>query len=115
MIGSTASSVVIISYLIINNNGINMKYLISSILCFFLLVSTGCSTIGSVWESGKTVVTGTVDAVVAGTSQLVSAVAEDVADTTAFVVDTTAGLVETVADKIDEETDTLQDEESPKE
>ena len=116
MIGSTASSVVIISYLkMINNNGINMKYLISSILCFFLLVSTGCSTIGSVWESGKTVVTGTVDAVVAGTSQLVSAVAEDVADTTAFVVDTTAGLVETVAEKIDEETDELQDEESPKE
>ena len=114
MIGSTASSVVIISYLIINKNGMNMKYLISSILCCFLLVSTGCSTIGAVWESGKTVVTGTVDAVVAGTSQLVGAVAEDVADTTAFVVDTTAGLVETVAQKIDEETDELQDE-SPNE
>ena len=115
MIGSTASSVVIISYLMINNNGKNMKFLITSILCCFLLVSTGCSTIGAVWESGKTVVTGTVDAVVAGTSQLVGAVAEDVADTTAFVVDTTAGLVETVADKIDEETDELQDEASPNE
>ena len=93
----------------------NMKYILTSILCFFLLVSTGCSTIGAVWESGKTVVTGTVDAVVQGTSQLVGAVAEDVADTVAFAVDTTAGLVEDVADKIDEETDELQDEESPKE
>ena len=116
MIGSTANSVVIISYLkMINNNGINMKFLITSILCCFLLVSTGCSTIGAVWESGKTVITGTVDAVVAGTSQLVGAVAEDVADTTAFVVDTSAGLVETVAQKIDEETDELQNEESPNE
>ena len=90
-----------------------MKYLISSVLCFFLLVSTGCSTISGVWEAGKTVVTGTVDAVVTGTSQIVSSVAEDVADTTAFVVDTTAGVVEDVADKIDEETDALQ--EDPKE
>ena len=86
-----------------------MKYLITSVLCFFLLVSTGCSTIGGVWEAGKTIVTGTVDAVVTGTSQIVSAVAEDVADTTAFVVDTTAGVVEDVADYVDEETDSLQD------
>ena len=86
-----------------------MKYLITSILCFFLLVSTGCSTIGGVWEAGKTVVTGTVDAVVTGTSQIVSAIAEDIADTTAFVVDTTAGVVEDVADYVDEETDSLQD------
>jgi len=86
-----------------------MKYLITSVLCFFLLVSTGCSTIGGVWEAGKTIVTGTVDAVVTGTSQIVSAVAEDVADTTAFVVDTTAGVVEDVANYVDEETDSLQD------
>ena len=86
-----------------------MKYLITSVFCFFLLVSTGCSTIGGVWEAGKTVVTGTVDAVVTGTSQIVSAVAEDVADTTAFVVDTTAGVVEDVANYVDEETDSLQD------
>ena len=86
-----------------------MKYLITSVLCFFLLVSTGCSTIGGVWEAGKTVVTGTVDAVVTGTSQIVSAIAEDIADTTAFVVDTTAGVVEDVADYVDEETDSLQD------
>ena len=45
-----------------------MKYLITSVLCFFLLVSTGCSTIGGVWEAGKTIVTGTVDAVVTGLS-----------------------------------------------
>ena len=87
-----------------------MKYLITSVLCFFLLVSTGCSTIGGVWEAGKTIVTGTVDAVVTGTSQIVSAVAEDVADTTAFVVDTTAGVVEDVADYVDEETDSLQED-----
>ena len=91
-----------------------MKYLIISILGSFLLLSTGCSTIGGVWEAGKTVVTGTVDAVVQGTTQVVSAVAEDVADTTAFVLDTTACLVEDVANKIDEETDELQDE-SPNE
>jgi len=92
-----------------------MKYLIASILGCFLLLSTGCSTISGVWEAGKTVVTGTVDAVVQGTSQVVSSVAEDVADTTAFVLDTSAGLVEDVADRIDEETDELQDDESPNE
>ena len=92
-----------------------MKYILTSILCFFLLVSTGCSTIGGVWEAGKTVVTGTVDAVVQGTSQIVGSVAEDVADTTAFVLDTSAGLVEDVAERIDEETDELQEEESPNE
>ena len=80
----------------------------------FLVFTAGCSTIGGVWEAGKTVVTGTVDAVVTGTSQIVGAVAEDVADTTAFVVDTTAGVVEDVADKVDEQTDNLQGEESPK-
>ena len=78
-----------------------------------LLVS-GCSTVASVWEGGKTIVTGTVDAIVQGTSQVVSAVAEDVADTTAFVVDTTAGVVEDVAAEIDAQTDELQDE-SPNE
>ena len=91
-----------------------MKYLISSILGCLLLLSTGCASVSGVWEAGKTVVTGTVDAVVTGTSQVVSAVAEDVADTTEFVVDTTAGVVEDVAEEIDENTDELQ-EESPKE
>ena len=83
-----------------------MKVLISGILLIFI---AGCSTIGGVWEAGKTVVTGTVDAVVTGTSQVASAVAEDVVDATAFVVDTTAGVVEDVADKVDENTDALQD------
>ena len=92
-----------------------MKYLFASILGSFLLFGAGCASVGGVWEAGKTVVTGTVDAVVTGTSQIVSSVAEDVADTTDFVLDTTAGVVEDVADRIDEETDELQDEEeSPK-
>ena len=91
-----------------------MKYLQLSIFSLFLLIS-GCASIGGVWDAGKTIVTGTVDAVVTGTSKVVSAVAADVANTTAFVVDTTAGLVETVAEEVDEQTDALQDEESPKE
>ena len=90
-----------------------MKYLQLSIISLFLLIS-GCASIGGVWDAGKTIVTGTVDAVVQGTSKVVSAVAADVANTTAFVVDTTAGLVETVAEEVDEQTDALQDE-SPKE
>jgi hypothetical protein len=98
----------------INHEGAKMKYLLTGILGSFLLVSAGCSTVGGVWEAGKTIVTGTVDAVVGGTTEIVTSVAEDVADTTDFVLDTTAGVVEDVADRIDEETDELQ-EESPKE
>ena len=90
-----------------------MKVLIASILGSFLLLP-GCASVSGVWEAGKTVVTGTVDAVVQGTTQVVSAVAEDVSDTTAFVLDTTAGVVEDVANEVDEQTDELQDE-SPKE
>ena len=91
-----------------------MKNLISlSFLSCFLLLS-GCASVGGMWEAGKTIVTGTVDSVVQGTSQIVSAVAEDVADTTAFVVDTTAGVIEDVADEVVEQTDELQGEESPK-
>ena len=81
----------------------------------FLILLAGCSTIGGVWEAGKTVVTGTVDSVVTGTSQVVSAVTEDVVDAAAFVGDTTAGIVEDASDYIDAETDALQEEESPKE
>ena len=91
-----------------------MKHIITGILGCFLLLSTGCASVGGVWEAGKTVVTGTIDSVVQGTSQVVSAVAEDVADTTAFVVDTTAGVIEDVAVEVDEQTNELQ-EESPKE
>ena len=90
-----------------------MKYLQLSIISLFLLIS-GCASVCGVWDAGKTIVTGTVDAVVTGTSKVVSAVAADVANTTAFVVDTTAGVVETVAEEVDEQTDALQDE-SPKE
>ena len=91
-----------------------MKNLIA--ISFFVLVA-GCSTVGGVWEAGKTVVTGTVDSVVTGTSQIVSAVTEDVVDAAAFVGDTTAGVVAEAADYIDAETDELQEEqveESPK-
>ena len=84
----------------------------------FLVLIAGCSTIGGVWEAGKTVVTGTVDSVVTGTSQIVSAVTEDVVDAAAFVGDTTAGVVAEAAEYIDEETDAIQEDkakESPKE
>ena len=71
-----------------------------SILSLLLLLSA-CSTMNSVWEGGKTVVTGTVDAVVQGTSTVVSAV---------------AGVVEEGAEFADKQTDALQDaEENPKE
>ena len=91
-----------------------MKYLIAGILGSFLLLGAGCASVSGVWEAGKTVVTGTVDAVVQGTTQIVSSVAEDVSDTTAFVLDTTAGVVEDVAKEVDAQTDELQDE-SPNE
>jgi len=84
-----------------------MKTLISGILIIFI---AGCSTMNGVWEAGKTVVGGTVDAVVTGTSQIASAVASDVVNTTAFVVDTAAGVIEDTAEIIDENTDVIQDE-----
>jgi mannose/fructose/N-acetylgalactosamine-specific phosphotransferase system component IIC len=87
-----------------------MKILQLSMISLFLFIS-GCSTIGGVWEAGKTVVTGTVDSVVTGTSMIVSAVTEDVVDAAAFVGDTTAGIVEDAADYIDAETDAIQDPE----
>ena len=86
-----------------------MKNLIS---LSFLILLAGCSTVGGIWEAGKTVVTGTVDSVVTGTSQIVSAVTEDVVDAAAFVGDTTAGVVAEAADYIDEETDAIQDDEA---
>jgi len=85
------------------------------IIMSFLIMIAGCSTVGGVWEAGKTVVTGTVDSVVTGTSQIVSAVTEDVVDAAAFVGDTTAGVVNEAAEYIDAETDAIQEEESPKE
>ena len=90
-----------------------MKNLI--VISFLALLISSCSTLNSVWEGGKTVVTGTVDAVVQGTSTVVSAVAEDVVDTVAFVADTTAGVVEAGSDFVDEQTDEMQDKENPKE
>ena len=75
----------------------------------------GCTTVGGVWDAGRTVVTGTVDSVVTGTSQVVSAVTEDVVDAAAFVGDTTAGVVAEASEYIDAETDALQKDENPKE
>ena len=88
-----------------------MNYLKSLIVALFVVTLGACSTMEAVWEGGKTVVTGTVDAVVTGTSQVVSAVAEDVVDTAAFAVDTTAGLVEAGAEFVDEKTDSPSDTE----
>ena len=92
-----------------------MKNLIA--ISFLALLISACSTMNSVWEGGKTVVTGTVDAVVQGTSTVVSAVAEDVVDTVAFVSDTAAGVVEAGADFADEQTDAMNGDEAenPKE
>ena len=87
-----------------------MKFLGILMIALSLVTVQGCSTVGAVWDSATTFVTGTVDAAVTGTSQIVSAVAEDVIDAAAFVADTGAGLVEDVAAKIDEETDDLQDD-----
>ena len=89
-----------------------MKFLGILIIALSLVTVQGCSTVGAVWDGATTFVTGTLDAAVTGTSQIVSAVAEDVVDTAAFVADTSAGLVEDVAAKIDDSTDELQDEES---
>ena len=87
-----------------------MKFLGILMIALSLVTVQGCSTVGAVWDGATTFVTGTVDAAVQGTSQVVSAVAEDVIDAAAFVADTGAGLVEDVAAKIDEETDDLQDD-----
>ena len=81
----------------------------------FLVLMAGCTTVGGVWDAGRTVVTGTVDSVVTGTSQVVSAVTEDVVDAAAFVGDTTAGVVAEASEYIDAETDALQKDENPKE
>ena len=87
----------------------------SLIVCLFVITLGACSTMEAGWEGGKTIVTGTVDAVVTGTSSIVSAVAEDVVDTAAFVADTTAGIVESGAEFIDEKTDSPSDDESQEE
>jgi hypothetical protein len=79
-----------------------MKIIMTGLLIIFM---SGCASVGGVWEAGKTIVTGTVDAVVTGTSQIATAIAEDVSDTVAFVGDTTAGVIADTAEMIDEQTD----------
>ena len=80
----------------------------------FLFFMTACSTVGGAWDAGRTVVTGTVDSVVSGTSTVVSSVTEDVVDVVAFTGDTAAGLVASTSEYIDKETDELQEEEAKK-
>ena len=93
-----------------------MKYLITGILGLSLLLASGCSTIGTAWDSGVKLVTGVVDDTVVGTSDIIGAVAEDVVSAAAIVADTAAGSVSALSDYIDAETDVLQeDEESPNE
>ena len=100
----------------INNKWKNMKYLITGILGLGLLFSSGCSTIGTAWDSGVKLVTGVVDDTVVGTSNIIGAVAEDVVDAAAIVADTAAGSVEALSDYVDDQTDELQeDEDSPNE
>ena len=100
----------------INNEWKNMKYLITGILGLSLLLASGCSTIGTAWDSGVKLVTGVVDDAVVGTSNIIGAVAEDVVDAAAIVADTAAGSVEALSDYVDDQTDELQeDEESPNE
>jgi starvation-inducible outer membrane lipoprotein len=82
---------------------------------FILLVSiglTGCGTMAQIWETGTEVVSNTVDTVVTGASDLVTAVGTDVVNTGAFIVDTGAGVVQGVSERVDEETDKLDGDNS---
>ena len=93
-----------------------MKYLFIGILGLGLLLSSGCSTIATTWESGTKLVTGVVDDTVVGTAKILGAVAEDAVSAVAIVADTAAGSVEALSSYIDAETDILQEnEEDPKE
>ena len=94
-----------------------MKYLITGILGFGLFLSSGCSTIGTAWDSGVRLVTGVVDDTVVGTANILGAVAEDAVSAVAIVADTAAGSVEALSDYVDAETDVLQEysEEDPNE
>mgnify|MGYP003326094783 CR=1 FL=1 len=69
-----------------------MKHVIT--LFILSLTLTGCGTVAQVWETGTEVVSNTVDTVVTGASDLVTAIGTDIVETGAFVVDTGAGVVE---------------------
>ena len=77
------------------------------ILGIFALLIASCASVGAVIDSTKSVATGLLDMTVGTASKVVSAVAEDVADTT-------AGTIKAAADKVDGETDQLQNEEEKK-
>jgi uncharacterized protein YceK len=86
-----------------------MKNLFLSI--FLVSILSGCGTIAQVWETGTEVVSNTVDTVVTGTSDLVTAIGTDIVETGAFVVDTGAGVVEGISERVDEETDKISGDE----
>ena len=94
-----------------------MKYLFIGILGLGLLISSGCSTIATTWDSGTKLVTGVIDDTVVGTANILGAVAEDAVSAVAIVADTAAGSVEALSDYVDAETDVLQEysEEDPNE
>jgi uncharacterized protein YceK len=81
------------------------------LVLFLVLTLNGCSTVAQIWDTGVEVVSNTVDTVVTGASDLVTAIGTDVVETGAFVVDTTAGVVAGVSERIDEETDKLVEDE----
>ena len=93
-----------------------MENIMKHVIALFILSLTinGCSTVAQVWDTGVEIVSNTVDTVVGGASDLVTAVGTDIVETGAFVVDTTAGVVEGVSERIDEETDKLTSDDEGK-
>ena len=94
----------------------HMENIMKHVITLFILslALNGCSTVAQIWDSGVDIVSNTVDTVVGGASDLVTAVGTDIVETGAFVVDTTAGVVEGVSERIDEETDKLVDDDEGK-
>ena len=87
-----------------------MKNLISffGILC--LVVMSGCSTIGGVWEAGTEVVAGTTDAVLKGTATVARSVTDDVINVAQVTADIATGTIDTVAAEVDKQTDVVQEQ-----
>tara|TARA_B100000929_G_C15420071_1_gene391035 strand:- start:99 stop:443 length:345 start_codon:yes stop_codon:yes gene_type:complete len=98
---------------LIMRDSTHMENIMKHVITLFILslALSGCSTVGQIWETGVEVVSNTVDTVVGGASDLVTAVGTDIVETGAFVVDTTAGVVEGVSERVDAETDKLVEDE----
>jgi hypothetical protein len=84
-----------------------MKGIITAVFLFLTITASGCASVGAAIDTVRNVAATAVDTTVKGASTIVSAVAEDVVDTTSFVIETTAGVVEDAAIRVDEETDEL--------